>query len=129
LTYQHDNEPGLAVRGDLDPYTENFITFMKTDFGVGIDEKKKSGEILSVSQNFPNPFSESSIIKVTMEKPAELTLEVMSLLGQKVLATQSISAKTGINTLTIDRKELSPGIYFYKVTGGNSSEIKKMIIE
>ena len=28
LIYQQDVEPGLAVRGDLDPYTENYIEYM-----------------------------------------------------------------------------------------------------
>lgn len=29
LVFQMDNEPGLAVRGDLDPYSENYIEYLK----------------------------------------------------------------------------------------------------
>jgi hypothetical protein len=129
LTYQRDLEPGLAIRGDQDPFTENYITFMKTDFAVGIPEKQKSGEILKVSQNHPNPFSSESKIKVELFEAANVTLTIKTLTGQKVLQTDKGYLQPGVHLFSINAKGLNPGLYFYTVNAGEFSTTKKMIIE
>ncbi|HAW57921.1 MAG TPA: hypothetical protein DCX03_02715, partial [Bacteroidales bacterium] len=53
LLYQRDEEPGLSVRGDEDPPTTNYITYMMIDEYVGI--KEGVSQSFKVEQNFPNP--------------------------------------------------------------------------
>lgn len=129
LTYQRDNEPGLAIRGDQDPYYENFITFMETDLGVGIPEKQVTGEILSVSQNQPNPFSRETKIKVELFDAAKVSLTIKTLTGQKVLHTDKGYLQPGTHLFTINAKGLNPGLYFYTVSTGIHQVTKKMIID
>ncbi len=128
ILFQEDNEPGLLNDG---PYGENFYYFAKIpkDEIVGIKENEKQIAEIVVSQNFPNPFSEMSTVRVNLRKQADLSLEVFSLLGQKVYEIKVANAKVGLNTLTIKAKGLSPGIYFYSVKAGGSSVTKKMIVE
>jgi hypothetical protein len=59
----------------------------------------------------------------------KLILEVKNLTGQKVYETIIPDTKQGLNTLTIQADNLTPGIYFYTVKAGDSSVTKKMIIE
>ncbi len=85
--FQEDNEPGLL---DEDPYGENFYYFAKIpkDEIVGINENEKLYDKFEVSQNFPNPFSEFTTIRVNLEETSDLKLEVFSLLGQKVYTSE-----------------------------------------
>lgn len=130
LTYQQDNEPGNAAWGAQHAYLDNNITVMQVnkDDITGINEDKAFIHEYDVSQNFPNPFSGTSTIHVNLRKQADLSLEVVNLMGQLVHST-SYKANPGMNELTVNASGLSQGVYFYTVKAGTSSITKKMIIE
>ncbi len=131
LIYQTDDEPGLAVRGDEDPYGENFIRFMKAginEIWVG-DEDNTPIFDYDVLQNYPNPFNGSTTVKVNVHQTTPLTLEVVNMMGQMVYTVDAGIAQPGMNKITIDGTELSPGIYFYTVRAGEAEITKKMIVE
>jgi hypothetical protein len=125
-----DWEPGISCQGEPN-YHENKIRFAKIpkDEIVGINQQNKALTDFEVSQNIPNPFVENTFIKVNLIAPANLSLEIKNILGQKVSEKQTLNGKPGINTFTIDRKNLDPGIYFYTVNSGGQSIIHKMIIK
>ncbi|MCD4696575.1 MAG: glycoside hydrolase, partial [Bacteroidales bacterium] len=65
ILYQADQEPGLAVRGDEDPYGDNFIRVFKINKEDIIDAVEDNFTTLSseiVSQNSPNPFNGTSTV-------------------------------------------------------------------
>jgi hypothetical protein len=70
----------------------------------------KSDELLTVSL-YPNPASTSSILSVDKELNGA-TLIIVNSLGSKVKELKNVSGKT----ITIDRKLLSNGLYFLKLT-------------
>jgi hypothetical protein len=132
LVYQVDIEPGMAVRGDLDPYGDNFMWHMKVpkdDIKVGIKENHSSLSESSVSQNYPNPFSKSSTVYVMLEKPATLGMEITNLIGQVVYTLPGKQYPAGRAELTIHAEGFDSGIYFYTVRSGEKSVTKKMMIE
>ena len=132
LLYQHDNEPGLAVRGDEDPFGENFISVMtvnKLEIWTGVKENNIPIYDYDVSQNYPNPFTTTSTVQVNLRHSAELSLDVVNMMGQKVYTINTGIAKPGMNTITIDGTKLTPGIYFYTVKAGESAITKKMIVD
>lgn len=133
LIYQADVEPGTAIWGSQHPYVDNRIVFMKipkNDFiPLGINEEKQTIFEYDVSQNYPNPFNKTSVIEVNLRNPADLSLEVINLMGQKVYKTTPINSKPGLNTLTVKATGLTPGVYFYTVKANESSVTKKMIVE
>lgn len=129
LNYMLDGEPGLAVRGDLDPYDDNRIQFMEVyKGGVGIKEDAAISS-LDVLQNQPNPFSGSSTVKVNVHKTSKLSLEVSNLIGQVVYKYDAGQATPGMNTLTIDGSKLPKGVYFYTVRADGAAVTKKMVVE
>ncbi|MCD4773799.1 MAG: T9SS type A sorting domain-containing protein [Bacteroidales bacterium] len=94
---------------------------------VGVDEFSGQSNI-SVSQNFPNPFTNTSIVSVNLTKAADLSLEVFNLTGQKVYEVSNGHSNAGTHNLVINAENLSSGIYFYTVNAGNNAITKKMII-
>lgn len=129
LTFQRDDEPGLAVRGDCDPYGMNFITYMKTSFFTGLTENQKQIENLKVSQNIPNPFSDETLVQIEITESCNISLEVTNLTGQKVLEISKGYLPVGIHNIILKADGLGPGLYFYTVNAGEFSVTKKMIVE
>jgi hypothetical protein len=132
LVYQTDNEPGLAVRGDLDEYGENEIYYMKVlkaDLKVGIDKYEAPIAEADVSQNSPNPFRGESSVFVNVHHATDLSLQVVNMMGQVVYTHNAGRVGAGLNRLTIDGSKLSRGVYFYTVKAGETSVTKKMIVE
>ncbi|MBU2650885.1 MAG: T9SS type A sorting domain-containing protein, partial [Bacteroidetes bacterium] len=80
-------------------------------------------------QNRPNPFSNTSVVQVTLEQQADVTLEVINLMGQKVYVVNMGTLNAGSHPITIDATGLDSGVYFYTVRSGNSSVTRKMIVE
>lgn len=132
LVYQADTEPGLAVRGDEDPYGENYIRFMRVPkWDVYVEENEIKYPILDtdVLQNTPNPFDDITTIGVNVRKATNITLEVANIMGQKVKTIDVGNVLPGLNKIEVDGSKLNPGLYFYTVKAGNSSITKKMIVE
>ncbi len=126
--FHTDMEPGLNINGENDNlYDVRFAKIPKDEI-VGININKENPGF-DVSQNFPNPFSQTTAVKVSLKEPTTLTLEVRNMLGQKVMQTQSIIGKQGVNHITIEKNNLMPSIYFYKVQSGEQVITKKMIID
>jgi hypothetical protein len=122
-----DNEPSLNIYCENDSYYNVEFSAITKDSIVGMTILPNPIGF-TVSQNSPNPFSQTTTVKVILEKPTPLTLNVMNLLGQKVLQTQTLIGKQGVNHITIEKNILSPGIYFYTVQSAEQVITRKMII-
>lgn len=132
LVYQTDIEPGLAVRGDLDPYTDNTIRVMtvpKIDLKVGINENTMPVYDYDVLQNYPNPASGATTVKVNIREASEVALSVVNMMGQQVLEVAPRTMLKGMNEITFDVSDLASGTYFYTVKAGNATVSKKMLVE
>jgi hypothetical protein len=99
-----------------------------TDVFTGTNDKPAMNNNV-VSQNNPNPFKGNSVVYVNVEKPANLSLEVYNLMGQKIMSINKGSVNTGVYPFTIDGSQLSSGVYFYTVKINNQSYTHKMIVE
>ncbi len=85
-----------------------------------------------LSQNYPNPFNPATTIRYALPKAQKITLEIFNIIGQRVKVLENGEQTAGEHTLTwngTDEKgEIVPsGVYFYKLTGENFRETKKMI--
>jgi hypothetical protein len=84
-----------------------------------------------LSQNFPNPFNNSTTIEFELPVAAEVSLELFNILGQKVatLARGWFAAghyTTQWNGTSDDGRETASGIYFYRLEIGAESEVRKL---
>lgn len=93
----------------------------------------------ALNQNYPNPFNPSTKITYSLSSDSKVTLEVYSISGERVAQLVNEDQSAGYYTInfgsSLSEKNLSSGIYFYrivalnKLTGNNNfSSIKKMIL-
>ena len=90
------------------------------------DHSAAKSSIASVC--YPNPFSGSTKVDVTVEKPANVTISVTDITGQMISSTNYGTMTTGKHTITIDGTNLHSGVYFYSITVGDQKFNSKMIV-
>ena len=82
-----------------------------------------------VAQNVPNPFTGKTEIIFSTPTLAKIQFTVYNILG-KLVFNKSIDSERGINKIIFNssRSIGTPGIYFYKVSNGNTTITKRMMI-
>jgi subtilisin family serine protease len=78
-------------------------------------------------QNYPNPFNPGTVIPFDVPRRSEYTLEIFNVLGQAVHKVSGI-AEPGQTELPWDGSRYSSGVYLYRVTLGNESSSRKMLL-
>ncbi|MBI5475553.1 MAG: T9SS type A sorting domain-containing protein [Ignavibacteriales bacterium] len=86
-----------------------------------------------LSENFPNPFNPTTVIKYGLSEDANVTLSVFNTLGQEVALLASGFQKAGYHEVTFDGSGLTSGVYFYRLqvctsTGSVFVETKKLLL-
>jgi len=82
----------------------------------------------SLKQNYPNPFNPVTKIKYSIPAKAFVTLNVYNAIGEKIAELVNNEMNAGNYEISFDGTGLSSGIYYYKITAGNFSEVKKMML-
>ncbi len=80
-----------------------------------------------LKQNYPNPFNPSTKIKFTLPKFNRIRIEVLNLLGQKVVTILNKQMLAGTHQVEFDAHDLPSGVYLYRIKAGEYQEVKKMI--
>ncbi|MEP0862567.1 MAG: immune inhibitor A [Ignavibacterium sp.] len=87
-----------------------------------------------LNQNYPNPFNPSTKISWQSPVSGQTTLKVYDILGREVATLVNEYKEAGIYEVefnvgqTFSLSSLSSGVYFYKLTVGGFTEVKKMIL-
>ncbi len=81
-----------------------------------------------VNQNYPNPFNPTTTISYGLPGAAYVTVTVYSMLGQEITILQAGEQKAGVHTLRFDGSRLASGVYFYRVSAGQSTAVKHMLL-
>ncbi|MBK9097425.1 MAG: T9SS type A sorting domain-containing protein [bacterium] len=86
-------------------------------------------------QNYPNPFNPSTVIKYQLPLSGNVTLKVYDLLGREVATLVDEFKPAGSYEVEFDAssnsgsvRNLTSGIYFYKLQSENFNETKKMML-
>jgi photosystem II stability/assembly factor-like uncharacterized protein len=82
----------------------------------------------SLSQNYPNPFNPSTKINFSIPKSGLVQIKVFDMLGREVQTLLNEFKTAGEYKIDFDGKNLSSGIYFYKMLTNDYVETKKMIL-
>ena len=81
-----------------------------------------------LSQNYPNPFNPSTTIKFQIPRNGFVTLKVYDVLGNEVATLVSEEKPAGSYKVEFDGSNLASGIYIYRLTSGNYTASKKLIL-
>ena len=91
-------------------------------------EKNTNPYSFSLSQNFPNPFNPSTMIQYTLAEAQNVELKIYDLLGREVQTLVNTAQNPGSYNVMFNAQNLSSGVYFYKLTAGSFTDIKKMTL-
>ena len=82
----------------------------------------------SLSQNYPNPFNSTTAINFELPRDEYVKLTLYNMIGkkQKILAQGNYGV--GFHKVLLDAKELSSGLYIYKLEAGGFVDVKKLVV-
>lgn len=82
-----------------------------------------------LNQNYPNPFNPKTKIDFQIAGDEKVTLKIYDVTGKEVITLiNNEFRKANFYTQDFNANNLASGIYFYKLTAGKYSQIKKMIL-
>lgn len=81
-----------------------------------------------LSQNRPNPFNPFTTIEFTLPRPEYTILKIYNILGAEVATLVSDQMTAGQHRYTFDGTNVASGVYYYRVTAGEFTDVKKMIL-
>ena len=103
---------------------------------TGIEQYSDSETVgMNLSQNYPNPFKQSTIIHYTVPKlqlgvhREMVIIKVFDLTGRQVAILVHQQQAPGNYSVGFDASRLRSGYYFYSLQAGNYTEVKKMVLE
>ena len=82
----------------------------------------------ALEQNYPNPFNPSTTISYQLPVRSHVNLKIYDLLGREVAEVFDGEQTSGRKSITWDAAAFSSGIYFYRLTIGGFSDVKKLVL-
>lgn len=82
----------------------------------------------SVSQNYPNPFNPVTKIDFQLPVDALVNVKVYDMTGREVANIINEFKTAGYHTFQFDGSNLASGMYVYRISAGNFSSTKKMLM-
>jgi flagellar hook assembly protein FlgD len=81
-----------------------------------------------LSQNYPNPFKEKTIIKYCIAFKTKVSITVSDFENKLIETLVQEEKEAGTYELTWNAENLPSGVYFYQIKAGTFVETKKMLL-
>jgi hypothetical protein len=122
---QYDN--GVPLVRDLVPTLEGTVSLK------GGPSTAALPTTFELSQNVPNPFNPTTQVMFALPKAAMVNLTIYNVLGQRVTTLVDDYMNAGYQTVTwngtdYSGREVSSGVYFYKLSTDQFTDTKKMLL-
>lgn len=104
---------------------------MQTDPTVTSGISERDGvrpDHFSLDQNYPNPFNPTTNVRFTISEMRFVTLRIYDMLGREVSTLVHQTLDPGVYSKVWDASVASTGVYYYVLTAGEFSSVKKMIL-
>jgi hypothetical protein len=139
---------GLAYAGDVngDGFDEILVSsnfdstligevFIFTSAPTSVEEQGKGVQAnkFILNQNYPNPFNAETVIEYVLPENSQVKLSIYNILGQHIKTLMDGFRQAGSNKVIWDGKdqagrELSSGVYFYRLKTESFINMKKMLL-
>jgi hypothetical protein len=98
------------------------------NFDASLSTGVEAGNDFGVTQNFPNPFDNTSVINYTLNENANVQVEFVDLAGKVVRSLNEGTQAAGTYSIEIDANDFAEGVYFYTFTIGEKQVTKRMVV-
>jgi len=131
------NTPSSLLNKPITPFSyvgednSSVSRFIINVDGLALSTDEELGIPITVElrQNYPNPFNPNTTIAFGVPSSGKVTLEVFDVLGRKVATLLNQENKiAGRHTVNFDARNLSSGMYIYRLKAGNSVITKKLTL-
>lgn len=105
----------------------DIINFLVTS----VFQEDRNTEVIKVfklEQNYPNPFNPKTRIPFNLQKREFVEINIFDINGRKVDLLVSKIYSAGSHYVDFDADDLASGIYYYKISVNNYTEVKKAIL-
>ena len=122
----------VIAAGDSLADLQNSVIASKTKYSnvlTGVENQTTEKPLeFKLDQNYPNPFNPSTTISYQIPSASYVTLKVYDILGKEVATLVNRQENMGEHSVIFNAKNLTSGIYFYKLQAGNYIAIKKLVL-
>ncbi len=133
--YNHPNDDSNGAVYFLDyPLMSVFSSRTSLASGAGYSEETPDAGLRTcLKGNYPNPFNPETSINFSLKEETQASVTVYNMKGQKVKTLVNEFMTSGDHSIVWNGKDdngsdVSSGVYFYKLTTKNYSQINKMIL-
>jgi hypothetical protein len=115
-------------------YAANIIKYYNLNFPnsilTGIRDLPQVINNFNLFQNYPNPFNPSTRIKFSVSTNSLVSIKVYNILGKEVALLLNEQKHPGEYEITFNSGmyNLASGVYFYKLSAGGFTSVKKMVL-
>ncbi len=95
---------------------------------VAVKEKPPVASSFELLQNYPNPFNPTTTISYELPTNSIVTLKVYDILGREVATLVDGTQSPGEYSIKFDGSRFASGVYFYRLSAGNYTSIKKAVL-
>ena len=95
---------------------------------TGVRSVSPPAHEFALLQNYPNPFNPSTMIRYGLPNRSHVSLTVYNTLGQRVTQLVNGEVDAGYHEVKFDGKDLSSGVYFYRMTAGIYTSTRKLVV-
>jgi len=96
--------------------------------GVSVQRENIIPAAYALEQNYPNPFNPSTTLRYALPKAGVVSLKVYNVIGQEVATLVNEYQTAGTYSVKFDASKLATGMYLYRITSGEFSQVKKMLL-
>jgi hypothetical protein len=100
----------------------------KFEYSDIVEVEVLTADDFRLSQNYPNPFNPSTTINFLLPIEAKVHLAVFSINGELVKVLVDDVRSAGSHDVTFDASSLASGTYVYRLTSGDITLSKKMLL-
>ncbi len=93
---------------------------------VGIDERYASS--FKLNQNYPNPFSQLTMINYQLSAGSKVELKVYDILGREIAVIVDEEKQQGSYEVEFNAGSLPSGVYYLELIAGKQKALRKMMV-
>ncbi len=95
---------------------------------IAVNKEDYNPVRFTLNQNYPNPFNPETKISFSLPQSGKASLKIYDMLGREVMELVSGDMSAGKHEVSFNGKNLSSGVYIYRLQSGSFTESKKMLL-